>query len=232
MRCTTWVASIGATCSLHVPPRRSDPAGGGRVLGMQGAACIDRRTRTGRPSGGAWYARRRSRDLDGIRALLRAQRARLDLDEVAGYFALFDRKSCSMSCSPRSMPKPSSEKGAPLAGGGGATSLPGRSDLSDWVELMDLVEALCPGGHHHQHERERRSTSSDQPALRGVLPFSREAREGAEFSFSRQAGEGAAGGRGRAEGAVFRRNDRSSTHRAPSAHFARVRNFLHKALLY
>ena len=34
----------------------------------------------------------RSRDLDDIRALLRAQRAKLDLDEVAGYFALFDRK--------------------------------------------------------------------------------------------------------------------------------------------
>lgn len=34
----------------------------------------------------------RSRDLDDIRALLRAQRARLDLDEVAGFFALFDRK--------------------------------------------------------------------------------------------------------------------------------------------
>lgn len=34
----------------------------------------------------------RSRDLEDIRALLRAQRAKLDLDEVAGYFALFDRK--------------------------------------------------------------------------------------------------------------------------------------------
>lgn len=34
----------------------------------------------------------RSRDLEDIRALLRGQRAKLDLDEVAGYFALFDRK--------------------------------------------------------------------------------------------------------------------------------------------
>ncbi len=49
-----------------------------------------------------------------------------------------------MSCSPKSTPKPSDEKAAPLAGGGGATSLPGRFDLSDWVELMDVVEALCP----------------------------------------------------------------------------------------
>ena len=49
-----------------------------------------------------------------------------------------------MSCSPKSTPKPSDEKAAPLAGGGAATSLPGRSDLSDWVELMEVVEALCP----------------------------------------------------------------------------------------
>ena len=34
----------------------------------------------------------RSRDLEDIRALLRGQRGKLDLDEVAGYFALFDRK--------------------------------------------------------------------------------------------------------------------------------------------
>lgn len=48
-----------------------------------------------------------------------------------------------MSCSPKSTPKPSDEE-VPLAGGGGPTSLPGRSDLSDWVELMEVVEALRP----------------------------------------------------------------------------------------
>src|SRR5688572_6628802 len=45
-------------------------------------------------------------------------------------------RSCLMSCSPKSTPKPSDEKAAPLAGGGVVTSVPGRSDLSDWVELM------------------------------------------------------------------------------------------------
>ena len=33
----------------------------------------------------------------------------------------------------------------PLAGGEGmATSLSARSDLADWVDLMEVVEALCP----------------------------------------------------------------------------------------
>jgi hypothetical protein len=33
----------------------------------------------------------RSRDLEDIRALLRAQRGRLNMDEVREYFAMFDR---------------------------------------------------------------------------------------------------------------------------------------------
>jgi len=36
----------------------------------------------------------RSRDGDDIRALLRAQRGRLNLHEVREYFALFDRQEC------------------------------------------------------------------------------------------------------------------------------------------
>jgi hypothetical protein len=35
----------------------------------------------------------RGRDLDDIRALLRARRGHLDLDEVRGYFTLFERES-------------------------------------------------------------------------------------------------------------------------------------------
>lgn len=35
----------------------------------------------------------RARDLDDIRALLLAQRGRLDMDEVREYFALFDREA-------------------------------------------------------------------------------------------------------------------------------------------
>ena len=36
---------------------------------------------------------RRKQDLEDIRALMRANRARLDMDEVRGYFALFDREA-------------------------------------------------------------------------------------------------------------------------------------------
>lgn len=82
MHCTTLAASIAATCSRHVAPRRS----------VQDAACVNRWTRAGRPPSGARDARCRSRDRDDIRALSRAQRVGLNLDEVAGYFALFDRK--------------------------------------------------------------------------------------------------------------------------------------------
>jgi hypothetical protein len=33
----------------------------------------------------------------------------------------------------------------PLVGGYVASApLPGKGDLSDWVELMEVVEALCP----------------------------------------------------------------------------------------
>jgi hypothetical protein len=35
--------------------------------------------------------------------------------------------------------------GEPLVGGYVVlASLPGKGDLSDWVELMEVVEALCP----------------------------------------------------------------------------------------
>jgi len=46
-----------------------------------------------------------------------------------------------MKCSP---PSPTN-RAEPLAGGDViATALPVRGDLSDWVELMEAVEALCP----------------------------------------------------------------------------------------
>ena len=49
-----------------------------------------------------------------------------------------------MSCSPKSTPTPADRNVALLAGEVVATSLPGKSDLSDWVDLMEVVEALCP----------------------------------------------------------------------------------------
>lgn len=50
-----------------------------------------------------------------------------------------------MNCSPKSTPKHTDRVAEPLVGGYVASALlPGKGDLSDWVELMEAVEALCP----------------------------------------------------------------------------------------
>jgi hypothetical protein len=50
-----------------------------------------------------------------------------------------------MRCSQKSPPERSEIAREPLAGGQVRdVSLPGNADLSDWVELMEVVEALCP----------------------------------------------------------------------------------------
>jgi hypothetical protein len=50
-----------------------------------------------------------------------------------------------MTCSPKS-PKRIAESGPELLTGGAVRDVfqPGKGDLSDWVELMEAVEALCP----------------------------------------------------------------------------------------
>ncbi len=50
-----------------------------------------------------------------------------------------------MNSSPKSTTKHPDRVAEPLAGGYVvSTSLQGKDDLSDWVELMEVVEALCP----------------------------------------------------------------------------------------
>lgn len=50
-----------------------------------------------------------------------------------------------MNSSPTSTPTNSEHAGTPLAGGEVLSiAHPGKTDLSDWVELMEAVEALCP----------------------------------------------------------------------------------------
>lgn len=50
-----------------------------------------------------------------------------------------------MSYSPKSTPNHADRVAESLVGGYVASaSLPGKGDLSDWVELMEAVEALCP----------------------------------------------------------------------------------------
>lgn len=50
-----------------------------------------------------------------------------------------------MNSSPRSPMKHSDQVAEPLVGGYvAAVPLSGKGDLSDWVELMEAVEALCP----------------------------------------------------------------------------------------
>jgi len=50
-----------------------------------------------------------------------------------------------MNSSPKLPMKHPDRVAEPLVGGYVASaSLPGKGDLSDWVELMGVVEALCP----------------------------------------------------------------------------------------
>ncbi len=50
-----------------------------------------------------------------------------------------------MSCSRNSPTKSADWVREPLAGGGVRDMVqPGKPDLSDWVELREAVEALCP----------------------------------------------------------------------------------------
>ena len=50
-----------------------------------------------------------------------------------------------MNTSPKSPLKKAERDLQPLAGGEVmATSLSAGSDLADWVDLMEIVEALCP----------------------------------------------------------------------------------------
>lgn len=50
-----------------------------------------------------------------------------------------------MNYSPKSQTKRSDRVGEPFAGAEVLNAVQsGRADLSDWVELMDVIEALCP----------------------------------------------------------------------------------------
>ena len=50
-----------------------------------------------------------------------------------------------MEYSTKSLPKSAEGVREPLAGGQVLEVVqPGKGDLSDWVELMEAVEALCP----------------------------------------------------------------------------------------
>lgn len=50
-----------------------------------------------------------------------------------------------MNCSPKSTPKHADRVAEPLVGSYVASApMLGKGDLSDWVELMEEVEALCP----------------------------------------------------------------------------------------
>ncbi|MFZ7095685.1 hypothetical protein ACOPJQ_07650 [Luteimonas dalianensis] len=63
---------------------RSTPMGRLRVVGAEGLVAFKLQAYVNDPA--------RVRDLDDIRALLRANRGSIDMDEVRGYFKLFDRE--------------------------------------------------------------------------------------------------------------------------------------------
>lgn len=67
------------------------------------------------------------------------------MEEVRGYFALFDRAEIRMNGLPKSPMKPTERDLQPLIGSDvRRILLPAKSDLSDWVDLMEVVEVLCP----------------------------------------------------------------------------------------
>ena len=56
-----------------------------------------------------------------------------------------------MSCSPKSPTATPERRAEGLVGRDvSSTSIPAKSDLSDWVDLMDAIEALCPVWPEHQ----------------------------------------------------------------------------------
>jgi hypothetical protein len=87
----------------------------------------------------------RTRDLDDIRALLRAQRGRLNMGRSRNTSRCSVAYEYSMNSSEK-FPKTMREGvRGPLAGGDVPPALQcGKGDLSDWVDLMEAVEALCP----------------------------------------------------------------------------------------
>ena len=59
-----------------------------------------------------------------------------------------------MNSSPKLPTKYPNQVVEPLAGGYVVSaSLPGKGDLSDWMELMEAVEALCPVWPEREGER-------------------------------------------------------------------------------
>lgn len=69
---------------LEEAVERVTPMGRLRVIGAEGLIAFKLQAHVNDPA--------RLRDLEDIRELLRVNRGNLDLDEVAGYFALFDRE--------------------------------------------------------------------------------------------------------------------------------------------
>ena len=77
--------------------------------------------------------------------MLRAQRGRLNMVEVQEYFALFDRTEMLHELLAESATTKHESVREPLVGGYVLDVVQaGTGDLSDWVELMEAVEALCP----------------------------------------------------------------------------------------
>lgn len=87
----------------------------------------------------------RGRDRQDILDLLRAGRGRLDMQEIRRYFACSTARNGSMDSSKKSIKRPEPER-FPLSGPAVAMRQPrvGKRDLADWVDLMEVVEALCP----------------------------------------------------------------------------------------
>lgn len=81
----------------------------------------------------------------------RPLRTALELEMAMGRLRVVSDWSCSMSCLPKSATAPAERRAEGLVGRDVAsTSMPAGSDLSDWIELMEAIETLCPVWPEHQ----------------------------------------------------------------------------------
>ncbi|MGE0581040.1 MAG: hypothetical protein AB7P31_02710 [Steroidobacteraceae bacterium] len=80
---------------------------------------------------------RRTQDLEDIRALLRANRTTLDIDEIREYFRLFERDSPEPFTSVHTHP-------SLMAGSGARCGSTERDPYETLDDLMCVIEELCP----------------------------------------------------------------------------------------
>ncbi len=118
---------------------RTTPLGRLRVISAEGLIAFKLQGLVNDP--------RRTQDLEDIRALLKANKGLVNLEEVRGYFRLFDRENLLDESSPScAEPVPARERATVFFADAGI-STPGAAGGDPFTaldDLMTVIEALCP----------------------------------------------------------------------------------------